>query len=250
MAMHLLPSHHLAETEADGIAPLVFVKVEEQSIANELNQSVEAEEQSIKDEPNETATAEATTSNEWEFLKTIPSADISNFVRSLEGGFRFKSKTSSVKGVVRYYYCCRVKVNAKVQCNRKVMVYIPNTENDEGSVSIKGQHTCNEMDLQSKAKTPLQPDDYSTIYEMLRTGMPKREIKKLLKTRNNNISTTRLNYAVKKASAEIYGNGTLSLGKRFLIIITIQIIVLKKKHEFECGHFTNTRDQTTLLTNI
>lgn len=142
-----------------------------------------------------------------------------SFVESLESGFRFKTQNSSTKGVIRYYNCRRIKVNAKVQCNRKVMVFIPNTANDECSVHIKGQHNCNDMGSESRAKMALQPNDHSTINEMLRTGMPKKEIKKLLMARNKDISTNRLNYAVKKASVELYGNGTLSLGKCLIIII-------------------------------
>lgn len=156
----------------------------------------------------------------WKFLTAITFADVKSFVESLESGFRFKTQNSSAKGVMRYYNCRRIKVNAKEQCNRKVMVYIPNTENDECSVHIKGQHTCNNMGSESKAKMALQPNDYSTINEMLRTGTPKKEIKKLLMARNENISTNRLNYAVKKASAELYGSGTLSLGKCFIIFIS------------------------------
>lgn len=163
-----------------------------------------------------------TISDEWKFLKTILFENVEPLVNSLEYGFRYKTPNRGSKGVTRFYNCRRIKVHAKVQCNRKVMVFIPNTEKDECSVSIKGQHTCNDMDSKSMAKMPLKQEDYNTINHMLRAGLPKKDIKKLLKARNSHLSTNRLNYAVKKASDEIYGSGTLSLGKSFLIIITIK----------------------------
>ncbi|XP_065092721.1 uncharacterized protein LOC135713520 [Ochlerotatus camptorhynchus] len=104
------------------------------------------------------------------FLKTIPFENVKPLVKSLEYGFRYKTPNRGSKGVTCFYNCRRIKVHAKVQCNRKVMVFIPNAEKDECSVSIKGQHICNDMDSKSMAKMPLKQEDYNTINPMLHAG--------------------------------------------------------------------------------
>ncbi|XP_062535355.1 uncharacterized protein LOC134204562 isoform X2 [Armigeres subalbatus] len=174
--------------EENEASPFVFAKIEEQSMIRDMNRTVKAEERPILDETNGSTAISSgdqkTKDNKedapsveinWKFLEAITFANVKSFVETLESGFRFKTQNSSSKGVIRYYNCRRIKVNAKVQCNRKVMVFIPNTANDECSVHIKGQHNCNDMGSESKAKMALQPNDHSTINEMLRTGMPKKD---------------------------------------------------------------------------
>lgn len=101
------------------------------------------------------------------------------------------------------------------------MVFIPNGSGVNCSINVKGAHSCTTAKPEDLAKIPLDRKDIEDVDNMLRTGIPLKDIKKHLKANNQQVSKTRVNYAVKQASQMMFGCGTLSLGKWIRICCSI-----------------------------
>lgn len=153
----------------------------------------------------------------WEHYASVPSDEVKTTVDNCEYGFRFKVENRVSKGRVQYYYCRRLKVKAKPQCQRKLMVFIPNGTDCNYGINLRGVHTCLDAKPEDLAKTRLSPKDLADMDDLLRSGIPVKDIKKHIKAKNQQVSKNRVNYAVKQASQAMYGCPNISLGKSMIL---------------------------------
>lgn len=110
----------------------------------------------------------------WEVHSTVPVDEIEQYVLSIEYGFRFKTQNIPSKGKMRYYQCRRVKVRVVPQCERKLLVFIPNTDPDASSatVSLKGKHTCANASLELMHRANLNEMDCGLMTSFVKSEVP------------------------------------------------------------------------------
>lgn len=151
-------------------------------------------------------------SDTWTILCSLPLSEVEAYVKSFEYGFRFKAENLPNKGRMRYFNCCRIKVRAKPQCGRTLVVFIPNS-NDDATISAKGQHTCTMAPASHIARSRLTVENQHLVTTMLKAGVPSKDVKATIRVTNPAITKNQLDYAVKTTSRKLFGNGELSLGK-------------------------------------
>nr|XP_029722901.1 uncharacterized protein LOC115263748 isoform X2 [Aedes albopictus] len=149
----------------------------------------------------------------WQTIKTnVPMKEAENFLRTFELGFLFKSENRPAKGTMRYYRCSRLKHRARPQCERKALIFIPNTT-DGCTISCKGAHTCDKAPAENIAGRKLNPENHQTIEDLVSSGMPTKDVKKTIGTLAEGVTKNQLNYAIKAANKKLFGSGVLSLGE-------------------------------------
>lgn len=148
----------------------------------------------------------------WTLYTSVPPDGVKLAVQDCEFGFRYKVENRVTKGRVQYYYCRRIKAKASKQCERRLMVFIPNGSDVNCSINLRGTHTCGTAKSEDLAKIPLSKKDVAEINDLLHSGIPLKDIKKHIRASNQQVSKNRVNYAVKQASQALYGCGELSLG--------------------------------------
>lgn len=150
----------------------------------------------------------------WEIHGTVPTAEVASTVLKIEFGFRAKSANYSNMGTKRYYDCRRIKFRAKPQCGRKLLVFIPNSD-DPATISISGKHTCTTAPPENLARSKLNPQQSELVEGLLRAGIPSKDVKKHVRVVDSAVSKNQLNYAVKTTKQKLFGNGVLSLAYLF-----------------------------------
>lgn len=156
----------------------------------------------------------------WTLYTSVPPDGVKLAVQDCEFGFRYKVENRVTKGRVQYYYCRRIKAKASKQCERRLMVFIPNGSDVNCSINLRGTHTCGTAKSEDLAKTPLSKKDVAEINDLLHSGIPLKDIKKHIRASNQQVSKNRVNYAVKQASQALYGCGELSLGKSVIVLMS------------------------------
>lgn len=119
-----------------------------------------------------------------------------------------------------YYNCSRIKVRAKPQCTRQLLVFIPNTTG-VASISAKGHHSCGDAPAKNVGRLKISTEEQQLIDKLVGSGIPSRHVKMQLKANNENLAKGYLNHAVKVAQKTLFGNGVMSLGKCIIILYII-----------------------------
>ncbi|XP_065093758.1 uncharacterized protein LOC135714343 [Ochlerotatus camptorhynchus] len=148
----------------------------------------------------------------WRVHSIVPVAEIKSTVLQIEFGFRFKSENFPIKGTMRYYDCRRIKFRSRPQCERKLLVFIPNSD-VPATISIRGKHTCATAPPEHLARTKLNEQQSDLIEGLLKSGIPSKDIKKHVRVVNSTVSKNQLNYAVKSTRQKLFGNGVFSIGE-------------------------------------
>lgn len=154
----------------------------------------------------------------WAVHGTVPTAEVQSTVLKIEFGFRAKSSNYSDKGTMRYFNCRRIKFRAKPQCGRKLLVFIPNSE-DPATISLRGQHTCETAPPENLARTKLNQQQSELVEGLLKCGIPSKDVKKHVRMQNGAVSRNQLDYAVKSTKQKLFGNGVLSLGMSYVFYV-------------------------------
>ncbi|XP_065082961.1 zinc finger protein Xfin-like [Ochlerotatus camptorhynchus] len=146
----------------------------------------------------------------WEIYSTVPVKEIESYVLSIEFGFRFKSQNIPYKGKMRYYDCRRIKCRVVPQCDRKLLVFIPNTDAD-ATISLKGKHTCATAPPKNLARAKLNEKDCELITNLVKSGVPSRDVRKHFRVVNRAVSNNQLRYAVQSALKTFQLQNTVSI---------------------------------------
>lgn len=99
---------------------------------------------------------------------------------------------------MRYYNCRRIKVRVIPQCERKLLVFIPNTDAD-ATISLKGKHTCVNAPPELLARAKLNEMDCELVTNLVKSGVPTRDVRKHFRVMNSEVSDNQLRCAVQSA---------------------------------------------------
>lgn len=149
----------------------------------------------------------------WKVVCSLPLNAVEGFVKNYEYGYRFKAENTPSKGRMRYFDCSRIKVRYKPQCEKKLVVFIPNS-NEDATISTKGQHSCTTAPTSHISRSRLTVENQQLVTTMLKAGIPTRDVKATVKLSNPTITRNQLAYAIKTTNRQLFGNSELSLGKR------------------------------------
>nr|XP_019560724.2 splicing factor 1 isoform X2 [Aedes albopictus] len=120
----------------------------------------------------------------WQPIKTcLTEMEAMKFVKTFECGFKYKSENHPRKGTMRYFRCSRIKHRARPQCERKLLLFVPN--DGACKISAKGDHTCAAAPMENRAGRQLNTEHHKTIENLVSSGLPAKDIKTTVNWRSS-----------------------------------------------------------------